>query len=210
LHRLLQSYDASLNEWRRYALFDPTKLYTRNLIATDSRSFTLMLLCWNQHESSPVHDHAQSECFMRVLEGSIIETQYRSPSFIDDVDAPLQDMTEYLALDAKPMAQTTTTIPRSLSSASQLIEKRRVIANAGAVLYINDEIGIHKVESSERAVSLHLYVPGYTVCDVYNESTSSKHKAAVSFYSQNGQITDHHQPITITSPSLSPNDNAIH
>lgn len=45
--RLMQSYDASLNEWKQYALLDESHSYTRNLVATDNQHFTLMLLCWN-------------------------------------------------------------------------------------------------------------------------------------------------------------------
>lgn len=80
IHRLMSSYDASLNEWRRFEFWDKTKKYTRNLIATDNQTFTLMLLCWNPQQGSPIHDHAGSECFMRCIEGEICETQYEVPT----------------------------------------------------------------------------------------------------------------------------------
>lgn len=44
-------------EWRKYAFFDGEKNYTRNLIATDDETFTLLLLCWNAGRESPIHDH---------------------------------------------------------------------------------------------------------------------------------------------------------
>lgn len=44
---LMEAYDGSLLDWKRYAHFCPKKLYTRNLIATDNSTFTFMLLCWN-------------------------------------------------------------------------------------------------------------------------------------------------------------------
>jgi hypothetical protein len=34
-------------EWGPFAFWDPEKLYTRNLVATDGKTFTLLLLCWN-------------------------------------------------------------------------------------------------------------------------------------------------------------------
>ena len=34
-------------EWEPFAFWDPEKLYTRNLVATDGKTFTLLLLCWN-------------------------------------------------------------------------------------------------------------------------------------------------------------------
>ncbi len=43
--------------WRKYALFEPMKNYTRNLIATDDETYTLLLLCWNPGKESPIHDH---------------------------------------------------------------------------------------------------------------------------------------------------------
>ena len=43
--------------WRKYALFEPMKNYTRNLIATDDETYTLLLLCWNPDKESPIHDH---------------------------------------------------------------------------------------------------------------------------------------------------------
>ena len=49
--------DLGLGEWRKYALFDSSKHYTRNLIATDDETFTLLLLCWNPGKESPIHDH---------------------------------------------------------------------------------------------------------------------------------------------------------
>ena len=49
--------DLGSGEWRKYALFDSSKHYTRNLIATDDETFTLLLLCWNPGKESPIHDH---------------------------------------------------------------------------------------------------------------------------------------------------------
>ena len=54
VHSLMAAYDTSLNEWQRFAFWDESKRYTRNLIATDYSTFTLMLLCWNAQQGSPV------------------------------------------------------------------------------------------------------------------------------------------------------------
>lgn len=60
--------DLSRGEWRRYALFEPGKSYTRNLIATDDESFTLLVLCWNAKRESPIHDHPCGKYKERVGE----------------------------------------------------------------------------------------------------------------------------------------------
>lgn len=57
VNMLFSRLDLSLGEWKKYALFDSMKNYTRNLIATDDETFTLLLLCWNADKESPIHDH---------------------------------------------------------------------------------------------------------------------------------------------------------
>ena len=69
------SFDTSGGELSRYAFADPSKKYTRNLIATDDR-FSLMLLVWNPHKESPIHDHPCQGCWMRVISGSVVEHRY--------------------------------------------------------------------------------------------------------------------------------------
>jgi len=76
----MKRYDASLNEWKPYEFWDSMKKYTRNLIATDYDNFTLMLLCWNPRKESPVHNHAGSECFVRIIRGTVCETKYEMPT----------------------------------------------------------------------------------------------------------------------------------
>lgn len=41
--------------------------------------FNLMILCWNEGQSSAVHDHADSHCFMKVLKGGLSEVKYAWP-----------------------------------------------------------------------------------------------------------------------------------
>jgi len=75
---LLMKYDISLKDWEKYAIFDNNKLYTRNLIATDNKHFTLLLLCWNPNKCSLIHDHpCENGCWMRVIDNSINEKQYK-------------------------------------------------------------------------------------------------------------------------------------
>ena len=61
VHVLFSRIDLTAGEWKKYALFDSQKNYTRNLIATDDETFTLLLLCWNADKESPIHDHPCGE-----------------------------------------------------------------------------------------------------------------------------------------------------
>ena len=46
-----------------------------------------MIICWNEGQSSTIHDHADSHCFMKVLKGSLNEIKYSWPE--DDSDGKL-------------------------------------------------------------------------------------------------------------------------
>jgi cysteine dioxygenase len=65
-------------DWEVYAHFDASRHYTRNLIATDHVSYTLLLLCWNPGQESPIHDHPCDGCWMEVFQGQIQECRYRA------------------------------------------------------------------------------------------------------------------------------------
>ena len=67
-------------ELRPYCFQDPSVPYTRNLIATDHVSYTLLALCWSADQCSPIHDHPGDGCYMRVIDGAIFEKRFRIQS----------------------------------------------------------------------------------------------------------------------------------
>lgn len=81
-------------EWGKYALFEPTKNYTRNLIASDNETFTLLLLCWNPGKESPIHDHPCDGCWMRVCRGKVRETRYEINGVTDKMDVTFDEVYE--------------------------------------------------------------------------------------------------------------------
>jgi cysteine dioxygenase len=52
--------------------------YTRNLIKQGT-SYELMVLCWDQGQGTPIHDHAGAEGWVMVLDGQVAETIYQWP-----------------------------------------------------------------------------------------------------------------------------------
>ena len=84
--RMLSTYAAEHEDWRRFALFDPD-VYTRNLISR-TEHYEMLLLCWNVGQKSPIHNHAGQNCWMAVMEGQIQETLY-TPS-AQGAPGPLQ------------------------------------------------------------------------------------------------------------------------
>lgn len=120
--------------------------YTRTTLV-HTEEYVVLLLCWSPGVSSPVHAHCDAEsgvksnCFMRILEGELCETFYESRHVLGS---------DRVAADG---------------GAERMLP-------AGAYAYINDEIGVHKVgnaSGTERAVSLHVYAPGWKTVQLYDE-----------------------------------------
>jgi len=86
VNALFSRLDLTLGEWKKYAMFESKKNYTRNLIATDDETFTLLLLCWNPGKESPIHDHPCDGCWLRVCQGKIQETRYEINTETDRMD----------------------------------------------------------------------------------------------------------------------------
>eukprot|EP01094_Clydonella_sp_ATCC50884_P020059 TRINITY_DN4070_c0_g1_i1.p1 TRINITY_DN4070_c0_g1~~TRINITY_DN4070_c0_g1_i1.p1 ORF type:complete len:789 (-),score=206.26 TRINITY_DN4070_c0_g1_i1:127-2493(-) len=72
---ILQNMHFNEKEWRQYTKFSEGH-YTRNLIGYDDK-FTILLLCWEKGQMSPIHDHAGSNCWVKVLDGNLEETVYQ-------------------------------------------------------------------------------------------------------------------------------------
>eukprot|EP00163_Fabomonas_tropica_P020854 TRINITY_DN36762_c0_g1_i1.p1 TRINITY_DN36762_c0_g1~~TRINITY_DN36762_c0_g1_i1.p1 ORF type:complete len:812 (+),score=162.76 TRINITY_DN36762_c0_g1_i1:218-2653(+) len=73
--KILKSVHLHPGEWRKYSNFEDAS-YTRNLIGYDNK-FTALALCWNKGQMSPIHDHARSSCWVKVLEGEMQESLYK-------------------------------------------------------------------------------------------------------------------------------------
>ena len=70
--------------------------YTRNLVEIVDGKYELIVLCWNTERgryvhtkcndiiciynfASPIHDHSNSHCFMKILDGTLEEIHYYWP-----------------------------------------------------------------------------------------------------------------------------------
>jgi cysteine dioxygenase len=98
---------------------------------------------------------------MKCIQGSLIETKYAWPND-DERDHDT---------------------PMHIISSTELKD--------GKVAYINDSIGLHRVENpshTDTAITLHLYVPPYEHCNTYDERTGQINQAHVTFYSIGGKL----------------------
>ncbi|KAB5554637.1 cysteine dioxygenase [Coniochaeta sp. 2T2.1] len=92
LTQLMQEYDASDSGWQRFALGDESRGYTRNLVDEGNGKSNLLVLVWSPGKGSPIHDHGNAHCLMKILHGELTETRYNFPQTSDP--APMEVISE--------------------------------------------------------------------------------------------------------------------
>ncbi|XP_006626919.1 cysteine dioxygenase type 1 [Lepisosteus oculatus] len=155
---IMESYESKPQEWKKYAKFDQFR-YTRNLVDEGNGKFNLMILCWGEGHGSSIHDHTDSHCFMKLLQGQLKETLFDWPE-------------------------------KKAHGAMKKKSERVLPENQCA--YINDSIGLHRVENvshTECAVSLHLYSPPFDYCQTFDQRTGHKNPVKMTFWSKFGEKT---------------------
>ncbi|PYH95005.1 cysteine dioxygenase [Aspergillus ellipticus CBS 707.79] len=166
IQRLMEQYDSDPEEWISFALADPKKNYTRNLIDEGNGKSNLLILVWTPGKGSAIHDHAKAHCVMKILKGSLQETLYAWPD---------QDKLE-----------------NGQTSPPQI--KKETIYNANQVTYMSDKLGLHRISNpdpNEYAVSLHLYTPpnaathGFSIFD--DKTGKASHIKSSHLYSVRGE-----------------------
>jgi len=168
---LMESYKSKPADWKKYALWDRYR-YTRNMVDEGNGKFNLMMLCWGPSQTSTIHDHADAHCFMKQLMGQLQEVRFEWPEekpVVEGIEG--NEGLEY-------------------EDDTGMVEKSSDVLKLNQVLYINDDQGLHRVENashSEGAVSLHLYVPPFDECSIFDERTSRRTKCKVTFWSKDGK-----------------------
>lgn len=74
LRELLAQSRVTLDDLAGYAEFSETG-YTRNLVC-EGAWYHMLVLCWRSGQRSPIHNHAQSTCALKVLAGVGTETVF--------------------------------------------------------------------------------------------------------------------------------------
>jgi len=90
-----------------------------------------LFIVWNQGKRSPIHDHANAHCVMKIVKGNLKETVYHMP---------------------EPACSSCHTSHGSLKI------KKETVYQETEVAYISDQIGLHHVANpglDDVAVSLH-------------------------------------------------------
>ncbi|KIW16013.1 hypothetical protein PV08_06064 [Exophiala spinifera] len=173
LIRLMEEYDSQEGDWCRYAFSDPSRNYTRNLVDEGNGKSNLLLLVWNPCKASPIHDHADAHCVMKVLKGTLKETLYSVPPGQSESDS------------SSPGAATP----------PQIVKE--TLYHENQVTYISDKIGVHKISNpslTEVAISLHLYTPPHAAhygFNIFDEKTGKPtHIQQAGFFSDRGTVIE--------------------
>lgn len=180
VNHLMLSYRSNPADWKKFAKFDRYR-YTRNLVDAGNGKFNLMILCWGEGHGSAIHDHADSHCFMKMLQGKLREIRFAWPT--NENGDPIK-INQSADISQKDDDGTNAYNGREIQEIS------RSIMETNCVQYINDTLGLHRVENpshSDGAVSLHLYCPPYNSCSIFNQKTGKQSKCKVEFYSKYGQ-----------------------
>jgi len=163
---LMTSLDFKSEEWTKFN-HSCEEHYTRNLIASKDFLYDLILLVWLPGQRAPIHDHKESSCWMRILQGELTEKRY--------VEVPPEE--------------------GKSDHPSQLDLIATTVSRSPEVLYIDNDRGVHSVANvgSVPSLSLHLYSPPIVDCRVWNGSecdAPSVFKSA--FYSIYGMVLPQH------------------
>ncbi|KAK3688355.1 RmlC-like cupin domain-containing protein [Podospora appendiculata] len=148
LIRLMREYKNNEKGWARYAMGDESRGYTRNLVDEGNGKSNLLVLVWSPGKGSPIHDHGNAHCLMKVLRGNLTETRYAFPEIEGGKAEPMRVISE-------------TTLEENgvVYMADELGVHR--VWNQG----------------SDFAVSLHLYTPPNVAkggCNIFDPETSKK------------------------------------
>ncbi|PNH12658.1 Cysteine dioxygenase type 1, partial [Tetrabaena socialis] len=154
---LLQAYSCTnTGDWRQYAEWGDHS-YLRHLLWCDEE-FEVMVLCWKPGQASRVHNHADSHCWLAVLDGKVHEQQYRRIAREQDGAAPEAPWPPGCEHGAPAADGSSTEAPGDI----ELEPTRTNDLTAGDVGYINDLIALHSIgagDGEEPSCTLHVYSP---------------------------------------------------
>lgn len=163
LQDAMLAYNSCEADWIKFALADSSRAYTRNLVDNCNGKSNLLILVWNPGKSSPIHDHANAHCVMKILKGTLQETLYAWPCQRADNSESCAGTTQSSQSDCPSTEHTCSAGPGPLQPAALNIQ-RDTVYEQDQVTYMSDKLGLHRITNpsdSEVAVSLHLY----TVCE---------------------------------------------
>lgn len=115
-----------------------------------------LVLVWSPGKASPIHDHANAHCVMKILSGSLTETIYNWPCETEGNTTDCATSASALY----PATEHTCSLRNEDLEPHQMSIKRSTTYNQEEVTYMSDRLGLHRIHNpstNQLAVSLHLY-----------------------------------------------------
>ena len=72
---IMHSLDIPMSEFQKHSTWSNDS-YTRNCIFQNEK-FELILLCWEEGQITPIHNHGGEECWVRIIQGEFKESIYK-------------------------------------------------------------------------------------------------------------------------------------
>jgi len=146
-------------EWKKYIKFDEKnpRAYTRNLVFTNQH-MDVILMCWPPGCKSSIHDHEESSCWVVLVEGSAVEVKFALPK-LDRQFLKMESLNPASAVGrCGPLQRLGETVMEDVGG------------HPGG--YVNNDVGIHRVEnrSDKPAYTLHVYAPGLRKMRIFSEA----------------------------------------
>ena len=140
------------DEYSQFATFSKEK-YTRHLVAHNER-FTVLMLCWAPGQRSPIHDHDESNCWVKCLKGSLRERRFAWPD------------------ERKTTSGNGANVPEEV-----LEQLGDGICEVGDVVYIDNSMGLHEMSNpstTEECITVHVYAPPLYQCKLFTVNESAR------------------------------------
>lgn len=101
-----------------------------------------MILCWGEGHGSAIHDHAESHCFMKMLQGELREIRYAWPNDNNNDNYNSNNMNSNYNIDSDASVDISEQKQDTHYDGNVLKEISRSIMETNSVHYINGSIYI--------------------------------------------------------------------
>lgn len=129
---ILECYNGT--DWQKYISFSD-ETYKRNVISDMTNdNFEFVLICWKPMQESPIHDHPDNGCLVKILQGTLQEEIYLNEKNENEEN--------------------------NINNIYKHIESK--INRVGDISYMEKMSLIHKISNPNKefpSISLHIYSP---------------------------------------------------
>ncbi len=73
--QIIGNHTITTSDFKEHIQPDPTRYYRKSI--EQNELFEMLILTWMPGQKSPIHNHRGSQCIVRVLQGTAVESTYR-------------------------------------------------------------------------------------------------------------------------------------